>query len=330
MMKVSYLFEHDASLKNPGLTVIDPENGNLLWEAPYTTSEMKNTLTKAIITPFPSPTPKTVDGKTYVVDKTSNVLCCYESRTGKKLWESEKFPDAQKIPTLIVYNGLVIMKHGGEAVKVLSISQSSGPAILKREFNNKDKYGIIAYDANTGKIVWSDETIKKTAKDNFSYVADLQLIDGKLFCATDNNFFIIDPKTGNITGSLPVSKEKLGDAWKMHYFAKEGKLVINCNNGIIKINPKDVKIEGVLKTPTVPFDMVLTNADDLYQDYAIFTSGNAEDFKFKEFASVDLDKMTIRGVEDGELIFYDNPHFSEGAEMFYKSDGNTLKVYSIK
>jgi len=265
-----------------------------------------------------------------VVDKTSNVLCCYESRTGKKLWESEKFPDAQKIPTLIVYNGLVIMKHGGEAVKVLSISQSSGPAILKREFNNKDKYGIIAYDANTGKIVWSDETIKKTAKDNFSYVADLQLIDGKLFCATDNNFFIIDPKTGNITGSLPVSKEKLGDAWKMHYFAKEGKLVINCNNGIIKINPKDVKIEGVLKTPTVPFDMVLTNADDLYQDYAIFTSGNAEDFKFKEFASVDLDKMTIRGVEDGELIFYDNPHFSEGAEMFYKSDGNTLKVYSIK
>lgn len=324
--------EHDPNLSaSTGLTVLDPATGNLLWEANYTTSEIKNSLTKAVLTPFPSPMPVTVDGKTYIVNKTDNVVCCYDSHTGKKVWQSEKFPDAQKIPTLIVYNGLVIMKHGGEAKKVLHIPQSNGGgAIHKYEYNNKDKYGIIAYDAATGKIVWSDETIKKAAKDNFSYVADLQLIDGKLFCATDNNFFIIDPKTGNITGNLPVSKEKLGNAWKMNYFEKQQKLVINCENGIIKINPRDVKIEGVCKTPTVAYDLELVNYDDYYSDYAVFTSGNAEEFKFKEFASIDLDKMAVRGVEDGELLFYDIPHFSEGAEMFYKVDGSEIIFFSVK
>jgi hypothetical protein len=224
------------------------------------------------------------------------------------------------------------MGYGGDELKCASIIQTNGPTIDRYEYNNKDKYGINAYDAATGKIVWSNETIEKKAKDKFDLIAGLQLIDGKLFCATDKNFFILDPKTGDVMNSAPVAKEKLGDAWKMYYFPEEKKIIVNCENGIVKINPETVKVEGVVKTPTVPFYQAskFMNADDTYKDYAIFTSGDGVKMTFKEFASINLDKMTIRGVEKGDLLFYNPSHFSDGAEMFYTVDGAEFKLYSVK
>jgi len=309
------------------------DTGEQLWEGFFTASEIKiSGLSKSLLTPFPAPDPVTLNGKTYVVNKVKNILTCYDANTGAKIWDSEKFPDAQKIPTLYVSDGLIIMGYGGDELKCASITQTSGPTINRYEYNNKDKYGISAYDATTGKIVWSNETIEKAAKDKFNFIAGLKLIDGKLFCATDKNFFILEPKTGNILKSAPVAKEKLGDAWKMYYFENEKKIILNCDDGIVKLDPVAMKVEGTLKTPNVPFYQAskFMNADDTYQDFAIFTSGDAVKMKFKEFASIDLDKMTIRGMEDGDLLFHNVSRFSEGGEMFYKADDEVFKLYSVK
>jgi outer membrane protein assembly factor BamB len=326
--------EHNPSPKpGTGLTVLNPDNGEMIWEANFSASENKSSgLRKMLTTPYPAPDPVTVNGKTYVVNKAKNIVSCYDSKTGTKVWDSEKFPDAQKIPTLIVTDGLVIMGHGGDALKCASITQDKGPNIERYEYNNKDKYGIIAYDAATGKVVWSNETIEKAAKDKFDFIAGFEFIDGKLFCATDKNFMILDPKNGSVVNSVPFAREKLGDAWKMYYFPKEGKIILNCDDGIIKINPVTVKLEGTVKTPTFPFYQASAymNADDPYLDYAVFTEGDGVKMTFKEFASIDLDKMTVRGLDDGELLFYDVPHFSEGGEMFFKADDEVIKIYSVK
>ena len=325
--------EHDPNMNSSsGLTVLNPDNGELMWEASFATSEIKNNLIKAYLTPFPAPDPVISNGKAFVVDKAKNIVSCYDAGSGKKLWDSKKFPDAQKIPTLIYTDETVIMSYGGDAVKCVDHVQSSGPSIFRYEYLNKDKYGIIAYDAATGKEKWSSESISKSAKDGFDFIAGTQLIDGKLFCSTDKNFFILDPKNGNVVSSVPVSKEKVGDAWKMYYFHKQNKIILNCEKGVVKIDPVAVKTEGVLKTPTMAYYPASyeMKADDLYSDYALFTDGNAADGKFKEFAAIDLDKMVIRGLEGGALLFYDIPHFSEGAEMFYKVDGSEIKFYSVK
>jgi outer membrane protein assembly factor BamB len=326
--------EHNPSPKpETGLTVLNPDNGERIWEANFSASETKSAgLRKVLTTPYPAPHPVSFNGKTYVVNKAKNIVSCYDSKTGTKVWDSEKFPDAQKTPTLIVLDGLLIMGHGGGGKKCASITQDKGPNIERYEFNYKDKYGIIAYDLATGKVVWSNETIGKKAKDNFDVIAGLELIGGKLLCATDKNFFILDPKTGDVVNSIPVAKEKLGNAWKMHYFAGKGKLILNCEDGIIKINPLTMKIEGTLKIPSFPYypaseDM---NADDDYDDYAIYTKGDPVKMTCKEFASINLDNMTVRGVEDAVLMEYDMPHFSNGGEMFYKVDGEVIKIYSIK
>ncbi len=326
--------EHDHFMTpDKGLTVLNPANGEIMWEAQFRTEEIKTSgLTKNLYTAFPAPHPLTKNGKTYVVNKTKNIVSCYDAAKGTKIWDSEKFPDAQKIPVLFATDKLVIMGHGGDAVKDVSIAKSSGPDEQRREYNNKDKYGIIAYNATNGKIVWSNETIAKSAKDKFDYIAGLEMIDGKLYCATDKNFFILDPETGNVEKSVPVAKEKLGDAWKMIYFEKQQKIIVNCEKGIVKIDPLSAKVDGKVETPTMPFILPFNEmkADDYYNDYAVFTSGNAETWKLKEFAAIDLDTMKVRGLEEGDLLFYDPPQFSQGGEMFYKVDANEVRFFSVK
>lgn len=329
--------EHDH-FKSPdkGLTVLNPDNGEIMWEAQFRTEELKSKgLTKLFITPFPAPHPLTKNGKTYVVNKTDNIVSCYDAAKGTKIWDSEKYPDAQKIPALFATDKLLIMGHGGDAVKTVSITKSSGSASdydYHKEYNNKDKYGIIAYDAATGKVVWSNETIEKAAKDKFEYIAGLEMINGKLYCATDKNFFILDPENGNVEKSVPVAKEKVGDAWKMIYFEKEQKIIVNCEKGIVKLDPIAAKVEGKVEVQTMPFMLPFNEmkADDYYKDYAVFTSGDAEAWKLKEFASIDLDNMKVRGLEEGDLLFYDIPHFSQGGEMFYKVDDEEIRIFSVK
>lgn len=326
--------EHEPNLKTQtGLTVLDLKNGEKIWEAYFTTSEMKSGLSKSLLTPFPAPDPVVANGFVYVVDKVKNRLVCYHAENGAKAWESDKFPDAQMIPSLIVVDGVIILGHGGAAKKNARITPSKGPSYYKYEYLNKDKYGIIAYEAKTGKTIWSGNTISKAAKDPFSFIAGIDYVDGKLYCATNKNMFILDPKTGAVINSIPVAGEKLGEIWGMTYFREQQKIIINLKNGIMKIDPLAAKIEGKVKTPNIPYlsPSIYMNADCLYEDYAIYTKGNAEKMSFKSFASIDLENMSLRGEEEAGLLeYFDNPRFSDGADMFFKRDGGTFKFFSIK
>ncbi|MBK7212506.1 MAG: PQQ-binding-like beta-propeller repeat protein [Bacteroidales bacterium] len=346
--------EHAPFLKaNDGLTVLDVMTGNKLWECYYSTYEMDSKLTKSIVTPFPAPDPLIYENAAYVVDKTKNKVSAYNAESGSLIWESEKYPDAKKIPTLIAASGNIIMGYGGDALIVTKTTQTGSGFcynmhtenkrvecygksmdIYKRGYNNSDKYGIIAYDAKTGKIAWDSESISKKAKDKFSFIAGMSLVEGKLFCATDKNFFILDPKTGDVLSSIPVSKEGMGDTWKMYYFPEKQEIILNCDNGVIKIDAIGSKVKGTVKIKNIPYYPATyemnVGPESLYSDYAIIIDGNPEKLKFDRFASIDLDKMVVRGSEDAGILFDDYPHFSTNAEMYFKSDGKDVVIFKIK
>ncbi|HLP03927.1 MAG TPA: PQQ-binding-like beta-propeller repeat protein [Paludibacter sp.] len=347
--------EHEPNLKtNSGLTVLDVNTGEKAWECYYTTTEMKGVLA-VTMTPFPAPDPVVYNGKVYVVDKVKNRVICYGLEHGNKIWESKKFPDAQKIPSLMAVDGKIIMSYGAAAKKIQKTEQhaqsgqvnvcisyntprvrvvcsGSTTYTYKYIFNNVDKYGIIAYNAETGNIDWSNETIAKAAKDKFGFIATTQYIDGKLYCATDKNLFVLDGASGKVLGSVPVSKEKLGAIWRMTYFDMQKQFIVDCAKGIVKVDAVNAKVLGSLKTPNVAGTPVqeLLDADDDYDDYAIFTSGNIKKMQYKQFASVNLEDMTIRGVHSADVLFYDDPHFSVGGEKFFTANGNKLAIYSVK
>ena len=108
--------------------------------------------------------------------------------------------------------------------------------------------------------------------------------------------------------------------------------MLNCEKGIVKINPGSAKIEGKVEVPTFPMFLPSEDMmwDDDYQDYALFTKGDGTKMELKEWASIDLDRMAVRGFEEAKIMGYDVPHFSRGAEMFYKVDGSELSIFSVK
>ncbi len=346
--------EHEPNLKsNSGLTVIDVATGEKIWEAYYSTSSIKG-ITTTTLTPFPAPSPLVKNGNVFVVDKNKNRLSCFNLNDGSKKWESEKLPDVQKFPGIILTDGILILPYGAaerkiqrsESVNEYCFSYStpyvrvvcSGSGKNKKQYtykyiyDDKDIYGVRAYDATTGKQLWSNQTIGKALKDKFSFVASTQLIGDKLYCATNKNLFILNPKNGSLIASSPVSKEKVGDIWGMTYFSKQNQFILNCAKGLVKVDASSGKILGSLKIANIKGLTVseLMFADDAYADYAIFSKGNPKKMDYKEFTSINLDNLSIRGSYDAAVLFYENPRFAEGGDYFYVSDGKKFTLYAVK
>jgi outer membrane protein assembly factor BamB len=344
--------EHMPNLKSSsGLTVLDANTGDKLWECYYTTLEDKGMPNRKVYTPFPAPDPILVNGHIFVVDKIKNRMYCYSSADGILKWETEKFPDAQKIPTLIGFEDVVILGYGGPEKKISCVTEKAPGFVIQYRSNHKavyrsgdqkitykyiyndvDKYGIRVYNVNTGAVVWDHEKISKALKDKFSYIAGVMLYNNSLYVATDKNFFILNPKTGDMISSVNIKGEKLGDVWKLTHFPEKSEVVLNCTGGIVKINVNENKITGSVKTGNVQGPVVseLIGADDAYSDYAIFTSGNVKKMEYKTFASIDLEKMQIRGSDDAAVIFSDASRFSAGGEYYYKNKGKQLEIIKIK
>jgi len=77
------IVQHDPIIKfNDGLTILDINTGEKLWQASYSCLEMKSSLSKSYFTPFPSPSPILVNGNTFVVDKLRNTVRCYDTQNG--------------------------------------------------------------------------------------------------------------------------------------------------------------------------------------------------------------------------------------------------------
>lgn len=346
--------EHEPNLKtNSGLTVLDINTGEKSWACNYTTSSMKGLMT-TVMTPFPAPDPVVSNGSVFVYDNFYKKLVSYNLASGAKQWESEKFPEVQKIPAAILTDGVLILPLGAPERKIQKTESASEycfgyhtPRIrvvcsgsgqsrkqytYKYIYDDKDEYGLRAFDPATGKLLWSNETIAKAAKDKFSYIASTQLVSGKLYCATNKNLFVLEPQTGKVLNSAPISKEKVGDIWGMTYFKKQNQFIVNCEEGVVKVDANTGSILGTLKTPNVSGLPVseLMNADDAYVDYAVFTKGDVKKMEYKEFSAVNLENMTVRGTYPADVLFYDIPHFADGGETFYVSDGKKFTLMSTK
>ncbi len=327
--------EHYSGVTNSdeGLTVIDIATGEKMWTASFTcfTTDMRG-IAKVYMTLYPSPDPLVNNDFVYVADKKHNKLVCYDAKTGAIKWESEKFPDTQKIPFLAIKDQILIMQYGAADIKEVAISKSDGPSVYTLEYDAKDKYGIIAYDAKTGKILWTGDDLAKKAGDKFKLIAGTRLTDKGIICLTNKNLLTLHVATGNLLTKTSIEDLDLGDVWLAYEFVDEQQIIVNCEKGIVKINAKTMQVESTLKTPNIPgyspyFSM---NGDDKYDDYAIFTKVDAEKMEYKKFACIDLKTMTIRGEEDAEILNFDIDAFSEGAELFYRVDNETITMYSVK
>lgn len=314
-----------------GLKVIDVKTGDLKWQTRFTTSETKSSgLTKYYQTKFPAPNPYVFENKVYVVNKKENVIECFDLESGTQIWKSDEFPDAQVIPAITVNKDVILLVHGKPTLKNVSISSSKGTT-YKREFNAKDKYGLIGYDASTGKALWRADKFK-SVKDKFSYVAGAEVIGDKVFVATNKNMHVVNISEGKVETSVPLAASKVGDAWEMEYFPAQNEFIVKCTKGIVKVDDQCKQVQGVLKSTNVMFysPAVSIPIDDDYEDYFIYTKGDTKKGVMKTFSPVNLRSMTLSGAIDAEILNDKIEHFNYGAEMFFLTDGPNITIYKTK
>ena len=127
-----HLFTQEQWENNEAVVCYDADTGNIIWSHEYPAR-----FWEAVAGSGPRATPTFHDGKLYTMGAAGK-LCCLDAASGRELWTQDILVDSEaKLPqwgfsaSPLVMQGMVLVFAGA-----------------------KDKC-VIAYNANTGKIVWS-------------------------------------------------------------------------------------------------------------------------------------------------------------------------------
>ncbi|MGM0486931.1 MAG: PQQ-binding-like beta-propeller repeat protein, partial [Planctomycetota bacterium] len=155
------------------ITAIDPQTGNTVWKRDYSGKEMLMPVTMAI------------KGK-YVAYKTTEGVVCLDSRSGKKLWQTEEpTPDrrmAWSAPTVVATEDVLLCvdRVVDEKAKAAdgSIEWGVGSASV-RNVPRSAKTLLRAYDIDNGEFLWD-----APCKENYNAPADVFVVGDTVYAST--------------------------------------------------------------------------------------------------------------------------------------------------
>jgi hypothetical protein len=169
-----------------------------------------------------------VDNTVYIADlteKNDKKIRKYDLTSGKVLWESQTLDDKNLIlPRLAFTNGMLVAQVGGYInIQKYIPGSGSNPDRYVSEWEWKGPFGLKAFDANTGTILWKTDKFKDR-------ITNIIGNDNGLYVAYEDGLLRIDPKSGNNTYSTDISKAKLGDP--VSIMEKGDKILVFFDNGI--------------------------------------------------------------------------------------------------
>ncbi len=302
------------------ITVFDLKTGNQLWEAPFDncdTSIGMKAKQEFGIAGWPL-----VDGAfIYYVDlQNDNAIKKVEAATGKIVWKSEKIKSNDRVPNLVVLNGVLLAQFGGMINTQIFISGQTSNT-YKNENRFDGDFGIRAYDTATGALIWSTSKLADKLGDKFSdRISSIYGMGNKVIVSSDKNVFSLDAKTGEVAYKTPLSPSKVGDAVEM-IFSEDGKKVtVFCDNGVVSLDPASGKLNYATVTDEIFWKIPGS------QSYT-FTQG--ENFFIwvgeKDFIGFNLANGTIKG----KMKDVSNPQLTDDGNHLFVKDGEKISKYNI-
>ena len=157
---------------------LDAASGKEIWRTPYDRPEFKSLYGNGARS-----TPTVVDGKVYTMGITG-ILSCFNAADGKILWQANP-TDEFKATRLVFGSALSPLVEGG---KVFVMAGGKGGVIA-------------AYDAATGKVVWSE------TKDQASYASPIGIgtgADREIIFLAQSGIVALTPGEGNELWRAPL------------------------------------------------------------------------------------------------------------------------------
>ncbi len=298
-----------------GLTVLDMKTGKLLWTTTFDFSTFDFGLFKSEMTIGRAPMPVCDQSGTYIADLSKDVRAIrkFDLATGNKLWEAGGLKKDGIITQMIVVDGALIVRNGGEVlVQKLIINGQTGAETCISEMKEEGDFSLNAYDASTGKPLWIADDLKALG-DKFKGISNLIADEKLLYAASEKNLFAMDPKTGVAKWKADMEKLKIGKPEDIFFF--EDDILISAKEGYARVKKSD----GTVKYGT--------NTD---QNLGAFVRGDVfylwtgkKPEERNEFIRFNLETGAIEGAIEDTY----HPYFTPDGNEFIKKDDNVLLRY---
>ena len=301
-----------------GLSVLDIKTGKLVWETTFDFSIFDFGVFKSELIVGRAPMPVCDGTSVYVADlsKDSRAIKKFDLASGKVLWTSEKFSKDEIITEMVVENGVLIVRNGGEVLVQSYIQNANtGAETCLSEWKEEGDFSLTAYDTGTGKTLWVGDDMKSLG-DKFKKISNLLVEEGVLFVASDRNLFALDPKTATMKYKVDISSMKIGKPKDILFFEED--ILIFAEEGMARVE----KATGKVKYGT--------NTDGNYGGFVegevfyLWTGEKPEEIN--EFIRFNL----ATGAIEGKMEDTPNPYFSPDGNEFIKVKKDVLSRYRTK
>lgn len=303
-----------------GLSVLDMKTGKLLWETTFDNSIFDFGLMKLSQELGRAAWPIPVNDAVYIADLSEKSRCIKKLNieTGAELWKGEELPKDAIIPGLYICGNTLVAQSGGKIEKQVYIPGTSGrPDVYKREYRFDGDFGIKAYDAASGKMLWQTSDKKKELNDKFSSLITNTLTDEKnIYVGSSKFIYCFEAATGKVIYALPAEDLKIGKPDNIWFYNEN--IILEGEEGVASINKGTGKVNYSTNTKKCLATFNIGNA------FFVWNGKNPEDWS--AFVRVDIDNGAILGKIAGTSY----PKFSEDGEEFVKFDGNKIMRYKTK
>ncbi len=302
------------------INVFDLKTGNQLWQAPFDNSD--ESIGLKLKQEFGIAGWPLVSGNfIYYVDlENDNVIKKVEAQTGKVVWKTEKIKSTDRVPNLLVLNGVLIAQFGGMINTQIVIS-GQGTTTKKNENRFDGNYGVRGYDLNSGALIWNTSDLADKLGDKFSdRISSIYGMGNKVIVASDKNVFSLDAKTGEISYKTPLSASKVGDVAEMILSDDTKTLFLFCDNGVASIETATGKLNYATKTDEVFWKLPGSSSYTFSRGKNFFVWIGTD-----QFIGFDLATGNIKG----KMKDVSNPQLTNDGNHLFVKDGDKISKYSI-
>lgn len=289
-----------------GITVLDMKTGAVLWTTTFDLVEAGMTSQEIGKSPLP-----TVDkDAVYLCDlsKGEKAIKKLDINTGALLWKSEKLDNNDVVSELAITNNVLVAKFGGYIRKAKSVYNTNNGATTQIAKNiYEGRSDIKAYDANSGKQLWTAENT--FVDDKVSKSECSMLIDGDVLLACSaKNIYYVEPATGKIKSKVELGKE-IGKPQRI--FEYENNYIVKGEEGIASFSKAGAK-NYATSTDKALFTEFKGDA------FIVWTGKDMDDQN--EFVRFDLSSGKILGKLKGCYA----PRFDQTGNYFIRFNEKTI------
>lgn len=301
-----------------GITCLDLATGKVLWSTSFDNTETSAGLkAKQVIGRAAMPL-AAADG-VYVCDfsKGERTIKKLDLTTGAVIWTADELQKDDIVSELVLEGGNLIARFGGVVRNEIFIPDPNGgvgDGTYKVEYTFEGSTSLRAYEAGSGKVMWSTEAME--LPDNFKK-SECSILNkgGRIYACGEKNIYAFDPSNGKVVQQADYNSKAIGGAKWIYLFGDA--FMIEGEKGIAQLDA-DLKLNYATNTGKCLLA-------EMRGDAFIVWTGKAADDR-NEFIRFDPATGAILGSLSGCY----RPRFDTTGDRFIRFDNPKVIAYRTK